>query len=211
MQIVVGIATFKGREQYLKRTIESLQGQCHKIVIYDNEINPDITDNGKFYGLKGLKKPCYYFTCDDDILYPSDYVAKSIAAIEKYKCIITYHGRILNGYGMNYYRNHKSFRCLNRVTSDFLLDVCGTGVTAFRTDYFNPKELYSAPQKKMSDIVFSLEAIKQGKKIMMVNHTENWIKDQRVPTNQTIHGTESMKCEKQTELANEIWKLKQKK
>ncbi len=208
MQIVVGIATFKGRERYLERTIESLKGQCHKIVVYNNEINDDLTDNGKFFGLKGERKKCYYFTCDDDIIYPPDYVQKTINAIEEHKCIITYHGRILLGKNLNYYRNHKAFRCLNHEPKDVEIDVAGTGVCAFRTDYFKPVNLCDSEHQKMSDVIFSLEAAKQGKRIMMINHRANWIKDQRVPANQTIHGTEMNRCETQTKLANEIWKIK---
>jgi hypothetical protein len=72
----------------------------------------------------------------------------------------------------------------------------------------------------MSDLVFSLEAVKQGKKIMVLAHDEDYFQDLEVPRLQTIgftqmaliaqnerfYGTKS----RQSELANEIYKLKHK-
>jgi hypothetical protein len=206
MKIVVGIATFKGRELLLQKTIESLTGQCDDIVIYDNEKNPDLTDNGKFYGLTLFNEPIYYFSCDDDIIYPSDYVNKTIGEIEKHKSIITYHGRKLKGFGLNYYTGHDSYSAFKTIDKTIELDVCGTGVTAFRTDYFKPCQILSSEYKKMSDILFSLEATGQGKKIMMIEHVQGWIQEQR--TNINIFTEQSKDCKVQTKLCDELWKLK---
>ena len=60
----------------------------------------------------------------------------------------------------------------------------------------------------MSDIVFSLEAIKQGKKIMQLKHKQGWLKIQNVPLKQTIAGTSVNNCEVQGQLANQIFNLK---
>ena len=38
--------------------------------------------------------PCYYFTCDDDIIYPPDYVSKTIESIETYIDTTTIHANI---------------------------------------------------------------------------------------------------------------------
>jgi glycosyltransferase involved in cell wall biosynthesis len=181
--IIVGIATFKGRELLLQRTIDSLKGQVDKIVVYDNELNTDITDNGKFYGLNYVTKPSYYFSCDDDIIYPSDYVHKTIQAIDKHNCIVTYHGRRLKGIGVEYYRGHDSYSAFKTVNNGMYLDVCGTGVTAFKTDYFNPTSLLDSEHKKMSDVIFSLKAMKDKKKMFMLPHSQGWIIEQRTMVN----------------------------
>lgn len=211
MKVIVGMATFKGREKALDKALESLHKQVDKIVLYDNEVNPDLTDNGKFYALNTIKEPCYYFTCDDDLLYPPDYVERTIDAIEEHKCIITHHGRILVNKDVSYYRGHIGFRCLDAIYTTTQLDVAGTGVTAFRTDYFNPKHLAFVEDKKMSDLVFSLEAIKKGKKIMAVPHSAEWIKHLPIDHSKTIHSEMSKKETRLIELANEIYDIKRNK
>lgn len=202
------MATFKGREVAVKKAIESLIHQVDEVILYDNEQNPNLYDNGKFYGLTMQNEPCYYFTCDDDLEYPPNYVERTIEAIEKYKCIITHHGRLLKGLDLSYYRGHTGFRCLDAVSFDGLIDVCGTGVTAFRTDYFNPVGLHNSEDVKMSDLVFSLEAKKQNKDIRIIPHAQGWIKHLPINFSNTIHATESRKELRQIQIANEIWKLK---
>jgi hypothetical protein len=206
LPIIVGIATFKGREELLKRTIESLNGQVDKIIIYDNEVNKDLTDNGKFYGLTLQKKPCYYFSCDDDIIYPPNYIQQTIKAIDKHDCIITYHGRKLKGKGLEYYQGHESYSCFKTVNQQIELDVCGTGVSAFKTSYFKPIDLINSEYKNMSDVIFSLEAKKQNKKILMLSHSQGWIVEQRTQIN--IHTEQIKNSQTQTKLCDEIMKLK---
>ncbi len=210
MRVIVGMATMPARENNVNAALESLRNQVDEIRLYDNgKESIDLTDNGKFRFLSDYDEPVYYFSCDDDLVYPRDYVAKSIVAIEKYNCIITYHGRYLLGKNRNYYRGHRVYRCLGSVKEDYEIDVAGTGVTAFRTDYFNPVELYKSEYKKMSDVVFSLEAAKHGKKIMLINHSVNWILQQKYMNNSTsIHTTESHNCAVQGLLCNEIIDLK---
>jgi len=113
MKTVVGMATFKGREKAVDTAINSLSNQVDEIILYDNEVNPDLTDNGKFYGLSLQKEPCYYFTCDDDLFYPSNYVETMIESIERLGGIVTHHGRKLKGLYLSYYRGHENFRCLD--------------------------------------------------------------------------------------------------
>jgi hypothetical protein len=206
MKVIIGIATYKGREPFLKKTIKSLIGQADQIRIYDNEKRDiNLTDNGKFFFLQEYTEPVYYLSCDDDIIYPPTYVKDMIKAIDKHKCIVTHHGRILTGgKGANYYRSHKAFRCLGEVSRNVVLDVAGTGVTGFRTDYFNPSEIWKSEDKKMSDLVFSLEAKKQGKQIMLLTHPVGYLKDGGVPVQNTIFGQHSKLCPRQNELADSI-------
>ena len=209
MKVVIGIATYNERTESIKRTIKSLEGQVDEIRVYDNEVEEvNLTDNGKFRFLEEYKEPIYYFSCDDDIIYPSDYVSKTIEAIEKHQCIVSYHGRILRGLNRGYYRGHSALSCLQTFPQTLEIDVCGTGVTAFRTDYFNPIEIYKAKDKCMSDLVFSLEATKQDKKIMHIGHKAGWITATPQKRGQNIYDRHVGKDTRQTEIANEIWLLK---
>lgn len=208
MNIVVGMATTNERASFCERAVESLVHQADEIIVYNNSNHAhDYTDNAKFYALTLFNEPVYYFSCDDDILYPADYVSTMIEAIERTGTIVTHHGRELLGLNKNYYREHKGFRCLDENNTEQIIDVAGTGVTAFRTDYFNPTEIYKATDKRMSDLVFSLEAAKQGKQITILKHTKVWLKDLRVPQRLAINFIERRNT-RQKQLANEIYNVK---
>lgn len=176
-----------------------------KIQMYFPSVN--FTDNGKFLRLDDLMGSEYYFTMDDDLIYPPDYVQKTIDAIKKYGMIITYHGRTLTGIGKKYYYDHVMYRCLGNVNRDKKIDVCGTGVTAFDTRYFHPKGLADHKLKRMSDLTFSLEAAKQDKEIAVISHDTGWIRS--IKHDDCIFNTESKKdTSDQNKLADEIYRLK---
>jgi hypothetical protein len=205
MKIIVGMATFGGREEVREKAIESLNGQGAEIRVYDNSKKKvNLTDNGKFFFLKDYSEPIIYLSCDDDILYPPTYVKDMVQAIKEHKTIVTHHGRILLGLDRNYYLGHLGFRCFGDVECDKLIHVAGTGVTGFDTSYFNPIEIYKSPDKKMMDLVFSLEAMKQQKKITILAHKRGYLKDLRATKSTSIYYTEQNN-NRQQEIANEIF------
>ena len=209
MKKIACVATFDGRDKALGLMLDSVKDQFDRILIYDNSKSTiDLTDNGKFAGLLALKDPCYYFTLDDDLIYPPDYVSRMVEAIDYTGRIVTCHGRILQGENLNYYNGHRFFSCLGDVMYDGLIDVAGTGVTAFRTDYFNPVQVAVNTNQRMSDLIFSYYAKKEGKKIVMLPHAKGWIKDCGINHDDNIHAIESKKQGRLIQTANEIWKLK---
>lgn len=180
MRVVCSIATKGDRPEQLRHTVWSLENQCDELRIYDNTKAINYTDNAKFHHLRFIKEPVYYLCADDDIKYPKDYVQRTIELIEQYQCIITYHGRILKEPINSYYKGHEVFDFRGAQLKDMFVDVAGTGVCGFRTDYFNPTEIYKSPYKCMSDLVFSLEAKRQGKRIICAAHKQNWLIQQEV-------------------------------
>lgn len=213
MKIVIGMATMKGREKECEKAIKSLTSGSVKpddVVLWNNaKSGIDLTDNGKFYGLEKYKdEAVYYLSCDDDLIYPHNYIEKCLKELRIHNCIISFHGRRLSGLDRNYYREHKAYSCLQTYPQTAEIDVPGTGVTAFRTDYFNPVGIHLAEDKKMSDLVFALKAAQFNKKIMHIGHSGQWIMQQPIPSDKTIYGMENMKCDRQNEIANEIYRIK---
>jgi hypothetical protein len=231
MKVTANIATYPPRFSTLQKVIDSLVDQVDNIRVYCNSVKDlkdvqkhfnrdyngrvrlimgwdqdfDLTDNGKFYSLDTIKEPEYYLTCDDDIIYPPNYVETIKKAIDHYGCIVGFHGRQLLGMGLDYYKDHKSFHFLGSVTNDEVIDVVGTGVCGFRTDYFHPKELAHSTEKRMSDLIFSLEASKQKKQIGVIKHDAGWLK--MINNKETIHSTESAKgTPVQNILADQIYR-----
>lgn len=216
----INIATYPARFSHLMRTLESLEGQSDIIRICLNEYKDiptplkkydcyipktNLTDNGKFAFLP-TKQREIYFSCDDDIIYPPDYVERTVSLINKYKCIVTYHGRLLQGLNKDYYRGHKFYHCNRETKQHVYIDVAGTGVTAFDTNYFNEYPI-NTPYQKMSDVVFSHAA--RYHKIMCAKKNDGWIVPQVV--NESIYQTESRTNQiNQITLSNEIYEQKRK-
>ncbi len=209
--VVIGMATYngKGRDRSISEAIASLMGHGAILYLYDNSKHIlNLTDNGKFHGLAKMKEPCYYFTCDDDLIYPPDYIPDMIEKIKEHNCIVSHHGRTLTRKGIPYYRGHKSFRCLVDNLSEEQIDVPGTGVTAFDTEYFNPVDLWKSNDLRMSDLVFGLEAMKQSKKIMVLKHQTGYIKQSKhIDQRNTIFANEQNN-KRQTQIADEILSIK---
>lgn len=208
--VTIGIATFAGREPFLEKTLESLRNQEFEgnveILVYDNEIEEkDLTDNGKFRWVS--ERTGYYLSCDDDIIYPKTYIKDMCDAIDRTGRIVTLHARNLLGRNLSYYTGHRAYRCLGTVNEDLLVDVAGTGVCGFHLDYFNPTGIWKSSDLKMADLVFSLEAAKQRKEIVVLKHDASYLKYQDdLPLSETIAG--QIKTEaRQIQIANEIWDL----
>ena len=211
--ISANLATFKARKNVLHQTVDSLRDQVDVIRIYSNDYKPDIkgveivtgedlTDRGKFYF---IGKDEIYFSCDDDLIYPEDYVKRTLEKLEKYpNAVITYHGRILLGKGRNYYYGHQSFHCLRTHHYDTFINVAGTGVSCFDASKWKP-DVLQYPNQKMSDLLFSLECAKSGKKIICASHQMGWL---QVSTNEeSIYNSESKNPVAQNKYADQIWEL----
>jgi len=208
MIISANIATRGNRPEQLKKTIAGLMDQCDKVRVYNNATAPvDYADNAKFYWLQFLSEPEYYLCCDDDLIFEPNYVEKLKYWIDMYKSIISFHGRILKDPVTSYYGNkHRVYDFRAGQMASHNVHVVGTGVMGFRTDYFCPTELYKSPDKRMSDLVFSLEAIKNKKTLICAEHEAQWIIQQ--PVEDSIQKTESAgKQTRQIEIANEILRL----
>ena len=102
-KITAYMATFPSREENVAKAIKSLLFQVDELVLWVNEEVelPEICNDKKVRVLRGIEilgfdlgcigkfATCYewdgyIFTVDDDIVYPVDYVEKSIAKIEEY-------------------------------------------------------------------------------------------------------------------------------
>lgn len=225
MNTTANIATFPPRKKELLKMLASIRGQFDITRVYFNNISKrpewlpkwvecycgdqnegDLTDNGKFFW---IEEDEYYFTLDDDIAYPPTYVTDMVEAIKRTGGIVTHHGRILKGYGNSYYRDgHKVFMCTRNNDREAVIDVPGTGVTAFDTRYFKPKDLWGSEHLKMSDCIFALEAAYQNKKITVLKHSGHYFTYLFPNEQTTIHQQSFRSCPMQTKIANEIYNIK---
>ena len=127
--IRVQIASLPERVEMLRKTVESLRPQVDEIFVGLNNygITPDFLKEGefahfdnsrgdavKFYNVEKFRG--YFFSCDDDLIYPLDYVKKLIAAIKKYKCIVTLHGKTYRDNPRSFTDFMGVYRCLDDVS-----------------------------------------------------------------------------------------------
>ena len=108
--VTAQLATIPDRVNLLAQTIHSLLPQADRLNVMLNggTYTPPIKnrklfywhfDNSKGDGVKFYNLPKgYIFTCDDDLLYPEDYVETMINKLRQYdnEVILTNHGRIMN-------------------------------------------------------------------------------------------------------------------
>lgn len=182
-----------GRLESLLKSIDSIINQVDIVRVYFNgytldqipSLPPkvqaicipglDLTDLGKFYPLKHLTKHEYYFTCDDDIQYPPDYVQHTLRHAHLGP-VLTYHGRIINPLGnpKSYYRGgHFVYSYLDPHPTSYELHIPGTGVMMIDTSQAEIGHIPDSPAR-MADLVFANAC---DSPIHLVPHSGGWLKN----------------------------------
>lgn len=194
---IASLASIPSRIESLKSVIDSIIDQVDELHIYLNNYsgNPsflnnqkiktyksqdfkDLTDIGKFYPLIQDNIDCYFFSIDDDIIYPANYVKKMVQKIEYYnqKSLICVHGNILPNRKLNsYFAEKKCIQYHYKLEHDTKVDVPGTGTLAFRSNLLN-LELGDFPLNRMSDIWTYKKAYQYGIDVISISRPEKWLR-----------------------------------
>ena len=182
------IASIPEREETLKRTVESLRPQVDRIFValnnYDrppeflskNEwviLDNSMGDAGKFYITDQLEG--FIFACDDDLVYPVNYVSVMIQKIRQYQCVVTMQGSIYPRPVMSFRNPLAKFRCLDDVQYDVKVELGGTGVMAWHSEIIKVKydDFKSA---NMADIWMSKLCKEKGIPIYCIAHHRSFLK-----------------------------------
>lgn len=193
--IIAQLATIPERAALLPRVVESLAKQVDQLVVMFNDYDepPEWVD--KVSNLVPVTKldnkgDCekfwrhafwegyYIFTCDDDLIYPPDYVETMIRHIERYnrKAIITLHGRTFPPRPIrSYYRGKlKGYHWNTEQYEDVQVDAGGTGVMCWHSDTFRvPYD--EITDGNMADVWVAVFARRQQVPIMCVAHRPGWL------------------------------------
>lgn len=196
--ISMNVASIPSRELILRRTIESVINQCDivnvflnnydyipdylldnvKINVWRSQDYRDKGDAGKFF--KSGETNGYFFTIDDDLEYPANYVETMINKINKYKrkFIITCHGRtLIPGKIQSYYSLASILyqcHCLKEQKEDQVVQIGGTGVMCFHSDTI--KVTFSDfLEPNMADIWMFKLSQEQKVGIISIAHSESWL------------------------------------
>jgi len=220
---VVGMATIPERRDTLELVISSLARQADRIELALNDFNEvplflqkypavhcHLTSNvmgdaNKFLNVDKFPN-AYYFSCDDDIIYPGNYVSKYIREIKKNRSLITIHGSNIIGKIYSYYRDKQmKAHCLTK-SREVRVHIPGSGVSAFDTTQFKVK--YKDFKKaNMADIFLAIQAQEQGIKCISIFHKKGWIKGGLNNGRATIYEDHKNSDKVQTDLVNaRTWK-----
>jgi hypothetical protein len=184
----------------LKQIIPNILVQSDLIYINCIQHKIDITDkNFKFLDDKKIKiiyledsgsesrfihynnhlHDSYYFTIDDDILYPLDYSEKLIKFMKKFenKIICCVHGSNLNlDLNSNFYKKRKDiFHFTSNLDKEQKVMIPGVGTSCFYTSSFK-LNINNFKTKNMSDPYVSVFAKKQNVDIYSVPRAKMWLK-----------------------------------
>jgi hypothetical protein len=221
-RIIVNVASYK-RTESLIRTLESIINQCDEInvalndhymeeipdFLHHNKINLFFTDNSigdafKFLNLE--KVGGYYFSIDDDLIYPPTYVSDTIKKCKEFnnKKVVTYHGRNFSSFPISsYYRSaSERYACLNKVKNDVRVQFGGTGVMCFHTSLMKIPINYFK-NANMADVWVGKYCIENNIEIICLKHDEGYIK--YIPQKTTIYNDESKSDKIQTDLVNGLF------
>jgi hypothetical protein len=235
--IIVGMATIPGRERQCEKAIKSLlpyvdqihltvNGKSkHKYKIDSEKVSIFHADNSRGDAekfsfsivdwLSGKEIDFYYFTVDDDIIYPPGYVWTLIHAIEKYNrsAVVGVHAKTLPAKVESFYGGHTvQHHTKSALRRDQVVNCLGTGCMAFHSSTidFGVKDCETA---NMADIWMAIACQRQNVPQISIARPANWLKVQELPKGSTIYEQHHKRGEVQTQIwngAGELygWELK---
>lgn len=185
-----GLAAIPSRELALKRVVNSLVHQVDQLGVYLNGWNSipeflnhpkivvamsqdhgDLGDAGKFFWINNFEG--YYFSCDDDLVYPSDYVQRIIDKIKyyDYKAVVGWHGSVVSDSFEDYYdpKDRRVFSYSAGRPFDLDVHILGTGVLGFHSSTIKVS-LEDFERPNMADIFFARLGQEQKVKFVVMEH-----------------------------------------
>lgn len=159
-----------------------------KITVVRSQDEGDRGDAGKFFWADKVQG--YYFTIDDDIIYPPDYVEKLKEALDKRgkKCAVGVHGEMYPDVIRHWTKDRiKTYHFYYENQKDTPVHVLGTGCAAFHTEKLQVKpEDFKTPN--MADVWFTLICARNLFYRVVVAHQRGWLNILHLPMEETLWG-----------------------
>lgn len=231
--IFAGMASIPEREAQLKKTITGIIPYVDQLFLFLNDYvqvpswlsryekitpflsrqeNTNMGDAGKFFGLNKISgDDFYYFTLDDDMLYPQNYIWKMTGKIEKYhrKAIVGCGGYIMKPEVNHFYNDRQSNWHIRQPNNeDRAVHILHTCLTAWHSSSLDFR--YEDCEKpNMGDIWLALAAQKKHVPMILIERPASWVLSQPLPVTETIYGQYRNNCLDQTTVYNswKDWKL----
>lgn len=223
------MASIPTRKQQLKSSVHSILDQVDilciylnnyqtvpsylfhdKIRIYRSQAHGDLADTGKFYPLQFYDN-AYYFTLDDDLLYPRNYIETLTQKVDVYerRAFICVHGNILTHERLtSYYQDKKGVHYAKALPSDKQVDIPGTGTLAFHSQLYQPN-IQDFPRRFMTDIWMFKIAYMRDIDVIAIARSKQWLQSLLVkPDSHAIYNRFHQQDALPTKIINQIRKEK---
>lgn len=161
-----------------------------QVQVYLSHEYPGLRDNGKFLAFEAQSEDCYYFTADDDILYPPDYVASMIRRIEHYgrEAVIGVHGVLLPEEAEGYFSVYRKVLIFKReLEHDALVNNLGTGTVAFHSTLLRGLELEHFQEPGMADLYLSVFCKQRNIPMIAIARPDDWLQELPSPNASLYH------------------------
>ncbi|UZM91954.1 MULTISPECIES: glycosyltransferase family 2 protein [Pseudomonas] len=199
--VVVSLCSIPERAELLRQVLASLAPQvdamhvyldrydsipdfvrnCHpQVTAYLSKDHPGLRDNGKFLAFSTLAEDCYYFTADDDIVYPPDYVASMVRRIEDYErqAVIGVHGVLLPEQAEGYFTSFRKVHMFKKeLERDALVNNLGTGTVAFHSGLLRGLDLTHFGTPGMADLHLSVFCKQRDIPMVALARPEDWLQE----------------------------------
>lgn len=209
LKVVAAVASIPSRVSALKDCVESIYSQVDRLFVYLNGYNeiPTFLRDKKIEVVLDLegrnaaaaklfwisKVNAYYFTIDDDIIYPKDYCQKTI---ERYRdkalgSVVSYHGKNLSIFASNQRTDRKEFYPFeSHLSKCKRAHVLGTGVMMIDTRLIKlPLFEIASQHPKAIDLAVSIYLRKNGIKRIVLKRDSCWI----IQNTKVRHGLNELK------------------
>ena len=123
-------------------------------------------------------KARYIAFCDDDFIYPQDYLLRLIQGLRLHEGVVSLHGSQLTAFPIRkYYGGDRKMLSWNMtVEGDTKVDIIGSGVSLFRREWLTEDELKTlykdAPTISMDDLVLSCLFSRKGIDRWVLEHPQ---------------------------------------
>lgn len=190
-QILAAMAAIPARRHRLREALESLRPQVDRLHVYLNgfrevpdcvsELADDFVQSQANEGAEKKFHWCgkwqgYYFTVDDDLGYPKEYVQTMLEHVDRWdgEAIVSCHGRVYPESPTNYYDLVQGTRGIyhQRIPRGRWVNHAGTGVMAWDASKIRVPDRY--PYKNMADMQLSIWAQLAKIPLWLVPHRERW-------------------------------------
>jgi hypothetical protein len=192
------MATIPSRSASLERAVASLLPQVDVLQVYCNGhravprclVHPRISAIGTPTGLPDIGASAkfvlcgeadgYRLTCDDDLEYPSDYVATMLDAVDRYdrKAVVGVHGAVLaKRLGRTYQAcRQEVLHFFHGLKDDRAVHLLGTGCLAYHGELVRPSEDVFIDAPNMVDVWFACFCQRKGIPRVAIARPDRWIR-----------------------------------
>jgi len=195
---IATLATLKEREPLLEQVVAALYPQVDQICVHLHGYDqvPDWLRRPKIvcwsdqvhrdHGAADKWRPWFpdgalVLCCDDDIVYPPDYVEVMEAAVERHSgAVVGLPGSRFQTPLETYYRDRTSWHLAEALSEDLRVHLVGTGACAYRQGTIRVG-VDDFPCKFMADVHFAILAKRQDVPLWIVARDAAWAQPLELP------------------------------